>query len=60
MAQQSMSEFVRTLEKIGQLKRITTETRADELPSIIGVQSRDRRACGEGEGLRISIPGRRL
>jgi 4-hydroxy-3-polyprenylbenzoate decarboxylase len=35
MPQQSMSGYIGVLEKIGQLKRITTETRTDELPSIM-------------------------
>jgi UbiD family decarboxylase len=35
MPQQSMSGYIGVLEKIGQLKRITTEMRADELPSIM-------------------------
>ncbi len=51
MPQQSMSDFVAELEKIGQLVRITEEKRVDELPAIMeahpeGALSQDVTAYG--------------
>ena len=35
MTQQTMSEFIEELDKIGQLHRIAEEKRADELPALM-------------------------